>query len=918
MPFSTFNVQDVQAHRETSVVEGVADDSAAQLVELAGGLARDAMAGRAMANLTGAEATSAAVGDDDVYGAYNYEGDEPVSLAIDQDLTRITNARKQGRISSERARSLVNIRLRQAINDNPAFSKELTQRAQQFFDEVGGGSATGAGGNILTPTREEQLEMDIERSNIMDLRAEEMEAQQIGLSVPEYRKRQRERADIQLARDRMQLARDEQQTVAQMNEDERASYIREFNRDLGNFRAGVQMDLMADIGAMIQESGGALSADQRTSINTNIRMQAQEMMSLVEMNAGNMETEEYRRQINSLESWRDNMIGIVNESNLEDLASAVRDHHNIMADLELQKELPVVLSLFRLDSEAGREALNMMADPKRTAAMAEFNPMARFVMDYVSGNNEGTPGMAAYNADIIRALLTGNEEDMERLPGSEDDKNNAVDHAAAEHMAGEVWGGEALEDQSWERLRSVVERQGAVAFNAAATPAAQRKVREDDAKKQNLLNVFDYYTRGVQSAIRHGHVDLSELEIQVKDPAEHLNVWAQQHGDGGDVMSDEYWRQRRYGRRTRGPSIEVSVPAATQRRREGIRGMVGATGLGGALGLGQGMSESFGQVSDAGRAEALADDIQALVRVADTYPDFEIDGTNLRDLLVNRLGIGEIEDMIDPEQAERTDPIPGPFQREEQQVDDSVQDVEFDDIRIAGEESPIGDLEFQQVGEGRPRREVRAQEDVVTQVGDRDTVISGIMSNLERREGRGTNVEGDVPTGFVGVTQAALNSVGMSDRTPEDLSDEEALSVARQYAEQAYDHMHSNMQGFSNAPAIVQEEILDASYNLGFENVTNYPTLNRKLEQGDWLGAMREGLLDTATANGRSMRGLAVRRAENYNRVAEALGGNTISNVEQTDDGVIIYRDSEGREIFRFRARGGRHSDSGVGTLNVP
>lgn len=180
-------------------------------------------------------------------------------------------------------------------------------------------------------------------------------------------------------------------------------------------------------------------------------------------------------------------------------------------------------------------------------------------------------------------------------------------------------------------------------------------------------------------------------------------------------------------------------------------------------------------------------------------------------------------------------------------------------------------------------------------------VSTTTFNNLSAREGVGDTLT-DVPTGAMGVTKAARRAVGDSG----DLPDED---VARLYLNRL-SMRWGRQEGYNNAPPEVQEAILDASYNMG-EQVLGFDNLNEALKAGDYSTVAKE-LLDTASVDGKTVKGLAKRRAELYNGVAEQK----ITEVEQLKDGTIIYRSGED-EVLRYKTKGGKHEKSSAGIISI-
>lgn len=188
--------------------------------------------------------------------------------------------------------------------------------------------------------------------------------------------------------------------------------------------------------------------------------------------------------------------------------------------------------------------------------------------------------------------------------------------------------------------------------------------------------------------------------------------------------------------------------------------------------------------------------------------------------------------------------------------------------------------------------------------------VQGVASKLLGFEGRGDNVT-DVVTGAAGITPAAMSATGRGGQDPRDLSDEEALQVATEYLTQLDNQFRSNVEGYEQLPANVQQAILDTAYNVG-PQIQKWGKFKAAVKAGDGQEALKQ-TLDSANESGKAMRGLARRRAANYNTVADV----PITTIEQKEDGTLRYLDAEGDEVFSYKPKGGRHSQSPVGVISV-
>lgn len=190
-----------------------------------------------------------------------------------------------------------------------------------------------------------------------------------------------------------------------------------------------------------------------------------------------------------------------------------------------------------------------------------------------------------------------------------------------------------------------------------------------------------------------------------------------------------------------------------------------------------------------------------------------------------------------------------------------------------------------------------AQETKVPTLGD------AMFSEIAEVEGSGSNISGDVPTAHYGVTAAAAKAVGAE--FDKDMSREQAKEISIAYINLLDSKFESKISNWNDLPEGIRKMAVDTAYNVG-EKVLSYKGFIGDLKAGKTADQVAINILDTANAGGKSMRGLAVRRAEAYNKVA----ANKISAVEQKRSGEIIYYDSEDRIIFSYKPSGGKHPDS--------
>ncbi len=226
------------------------------------------------------------------------------------------------------------------------------------------------------------------------------------------------------------------------------------------------------------------------------------------------------------------------------------------------------------------------------------------------------------------------------------------------------------------------------------------------------------------------------------------------------------------------------------------------------------------------------------------------------------------------------------------------------DLADSLQQQGFGDLASSLRMEGR-RKDLK--ETGETQLGTGTVLSQHTIDELKVTEGTGDTVTG-IPTGHYGVTKGALDATGRKGVDPKSLSPEEAEKVVVEYMEVLDEDFTSNMKGYDQLPNEAKLAILDAGYNMG-PKVKNFPKLKKAVEAGDATEAMKQ-LLDTAQESGKSMRGLAKRRAENYNAVAD----DPITEIEQFEDR-LDYRDADGNVVFSFKKP--RHPKSALGVIKL-
>lgn len=143
---------------ENFVQKGVADNSTAKAIQGFGKMGTELLKGSVLADLEGA---------DDNKDFVDPTSPEFASLSADDilsdlNLTNISAARKQGKLTGAGAAALVNSKAKALITAHPYFSQEIKSATSQFFSGIGlgGSGGTGGGGGFFTDKAPEKTLLD--------------------------------------------------------------------------------------------------------------------------------------------------------------------------------------------------------------------------------------------------------------------------------------------------------------------------------------------------------------------------------------------------------------------------------------------------------------------------------------------------------------------------------------------------------------------------------------------------------------------------------------------------------------------------------------------------------------------------------------------------------------------------------------
>ena len=211
---------------------------------------------------------------------------------------------------------------------------------------------------------------------------------------------------------------------------------------------------------------------------------------------------------------------------------------------------------------------------------------------------------------------------------------------------------------------------------------------------------------------------------------------------------------------------------------------------------------------------------------------------------------------------------------------------------------------------------------------DQQELVSDLYRKLLKHEGASGDTMTDVPTGKLGLTDStkkdiikqmkyrnysqANNNVDINN-----LEDEEYIAFHLADTDVVFT---KQLPGYSRLDFKTKVNLIDTMYNLGRNGLLN-PNQFKKTKEAIKAGDDEQvmfNLLDTATVEGQSARGIAKRRALNYNEVLGYTSGKPrIISINQLENGTLQYLGDQDQVIFQYKPSKGRHRSSKVGKLYV-
>lgn len=507
--------------------KGVQDDTASRVLAAGYEVGRGAYAGYQQAKLVGEEGHVSSVSPTQDYGSVVSAPQEgmvgPVAeLNRELDLTRIASARKQGSISAERAKALVNIRLRESINNNPMLADDLRRRAEAFLGDMGTG---GTGSNSLfTPSAQEEEDAFIRRQ---ELKANVDFANRARLSG--YTPQQL--LEIEYEASESARAQREIEDTARLDSMNERTLRPKFSQVINGSALAIN-------GAMVsfaeQRAGGLLQPNDIVQLSTMIRAKASEIRRGIEMHREHIgdNTDKY---LNRIDNWQEQQIALVSEPDYAKFATKMRTQVQDVAMANALQNDPQAYAIRQLYGDAGSELLlRVRSNPELANVLSAIDQNFHGIQSL--GNMDSLATLGEGSSIYLNTLRAISGQPPSTATGGPVTSRDVPDPAAvtvvAQAIVRDVLGFSAAEPESVQKLKEESEqyliRESANDLRSLAPYVSDYSVRQramsNPKIQEQLSEAVARYADNLIIEASKGQFDPTLFNVSVRDAEEVRNA----------------------------------------------------------------------------------------------------------------------------------------------------------------------------------------------------------------------------------------------------------------------------------------------------------------------------------------------------------------------------------------------------------
>lgn len=341
-------------------------------------------------------------------------------------LTAISAARRQGRISAEEARVRVNKAVRQAVSNNPLFADEIREDAKKFFQ-----ATTGSTG-IFTATSAEALATSAAKKRQSGAIQLELDAQRVGMTVPQF-------IGIQ------QQLLSGQQATALLNT---VQYTSNVNMEgasniVSQARSIEQLDIMGLLRKGIASEGG-ISPQDEGILRNRVQDYVSTQLAQISIMDG-VSNEDKTKLATDVKTWGTDLVGFIESSDKESIIASLSNIQDNMGNVAswnffrheriIQKTLGDEGSKWFLQSVGSEKNLSALraANPAYFDLLVRANQAGDYIADHVNKLN-GLPTTHDIPEPAYKSWLSGT---LSNSSTPEEVKDKIADELNARTEAGD-------------------------------------------------------------------------------------------------------------------------------------------------------------------------------------------------------------------------------------------------------------------------------------------------------------------------------------------------------------------------------------------------------------------------------------------------------------------------------------------------
>ena len=343
---------------------------------------------------------------------------------LDEKLRTIATAREQGSLSASAASVRARTVVKEATARLPGLGEDFRRQAASFFSEFGEGSG------VLDLTQQEQMQQKLQMQRLSAAQAEQIEADELGMTVEALRYRKRLGTEVERINNELAL-------------DTKKSFY-QWAPDYNAFTSEKQTSRIERLSAASVEGKG-IDEDARAYERQLLNVEVSQLRQMVR-NLAVADPTAQQQLMQQVDAYYNNQNQLIDQANINDYLTTKKTRTDAELDIYANQEFGHWLAIKDvIGPDNMRWALEASSDPRRASALRNLSPGIASVIDNVGHKSferqlaEAVYGIRDSVSGVTQeelnagAALTANSEgapkghrraNLEYLAGQPGDPNN--------------------------------------------------------------------------------------------------------------------------------------------------------------------------------------------------------------------------------------------------------------------------------------------------------------------------------------------------------------------------------------------------------------------------------------------------------------------------------------------------------------